>query len=81
MSKYYIVNEAVIQMSLFCLFFFYSNEHSLLLLFKNNFLYTWKEYSSQLKFDGDLRLFQTLYNYFFSIEILEQILTQSVYKL
>lgn len=58
-----------------CLFsgFFYSNEHSLLLLFKNNFLYTWKEYSSQLKFDYDLRLFQTLYNYFFSIEILEQI--------
>lgn len=59
-----------------CLFsgvFFYSNEHSLLLFFKNNFLYTWKEYSSQLKFDGDLRLFQTLYNYFFSIEILEQI--------
>lgn len=66
------MNEAVIQVSLFWVFF-YSNEHSLLLLFKNNFLYTWKEYSSQLKFDCDLRLFQTLYNYFFSIEILEQI--------
>lgn len=66
------MNEAVIQMSLFWVFF-YSNEHSLLLLFKNNFLYTWKEYFSQLKFDCDLRLFQTLYNYFFSIEILEQI--------
>lgn len=66
------MNEAVIQMSLFC-FFFYSNEHSLLLLFKSNFLYTWKEYSSQLKFDCVLSLFQTLYNYFFSIEILEQI--------
>lgn len=65
------MNEAVIQMSLFWVF--YSTEHSLLLLFKNNFLYTWKEYSSQLKFDCDLRLFQTLYNYFFSIEILEQI--------
>lgn len=58
---------------LFSGFFFYSYEHSLLLLFKNNFLYAWKEYSSQLKFDCDLRLFQTLYNYFFSIEILEQI--------
>lgn len=67
------MNEAVIQICLFSGFFFYSNEHSLLLLFKNNFLYTWKEYSSQLKFDCDLRLFQTLYNYFFSIEILEQI--------